>query len=102
MKYLVSDYHATGEGRTICILITKAYPRLVDYKDSKLINSEEFRACREFTENFDSYYLPIAVFLDVEEFFKVYGRYVPLFLETMVHSDIGNLNYAMKFHFNFA
>jgi len=32
MKFVVCDYSATGEGRTICILITYALPRYEDYE----------------------------------------------------------------------
>lgn len=97
MQYLASDYYATGEGRTICFLVTKAYPRREDSS-----NSEKFRAAREFIEQFGGFYAQGMENLPKEEFFKKYKQYLPSFLERLVDEGAGNINYSMKFHLNFS
>ena len=67
LLYLVSDYGATGEGRTISILITYAFPLSHDYATQPswdngtyhkgtLKNTSEERAKREFIEKFDEWF----------------------------------------------
>lgn len=81
MQYLVSDYYATGEGRTVCILITPAVP-----------------ADKEFLELFGDWYIRCAENLPKDVFFEKYGRYLPSFV-----LPIGNayVHYSMKLHINY-
>lgn len=103
MQFLVSNYFATGEGNSVCLLVTKAYPRKEDYlEDGELANSAEFRAAREFIEQFGGFYAMGVENLPKEEFFKKYKQYLPSFLERLVEEGAGNINYSMKFHLNFS
>jgi hypothetical protein len=110
-QYLASDYYATGEGRTICLLITRAYPKEDEYEikpqfvDGQYIpgtlkNSEKFRAAREFIEEF-GHYAQGAENLSKEEFFKKYGKYVSEVVQRVLESDAGNFNFKQRFHFNY-
>jgi hypothetical protein len=116
--FIVADYSATGEGRTISILITRAYPRQADYEQfpsytidpdgkgtfepGRLSNSAEFRAMREFAELFDGYTASGAATLDQETFLKTAGKYVPEFVVRMLEERAGNLHYHSQFHINFS
>lgn len=113
MQFLICDYHATGEGRTVCILITKACPKQEDYISpsyyendvfcpGQLGNSEKFRAAREFLEIFGGFYTRGAENLPKEEFFQKYSKYLPSFLEKIVEEDAGNISYHMQLHVNFS
>jgi hypothetical protein len=97
MQYLASDYYATGEGRTICLLITGAYPRQDDYLDDTLKNSEKFRAAREFLEEFG--HLPEN--LSKEQFIKRYGKFVPDSIQRMLDEPT-NIHFIQRFHYNYA
>ena len=89
--YVVSDYGATGEGRTISILITQ--PRFVDddYKVKPFID-EDFRYYagvlkdghtekvaigRQFIEQFDGFFARGAENMPREKFIENYGKFVP-------------------------
>ncbi len=100
MQYLASDYYATGEGRTICLLITGAYPRQDDYLDDTLKNSEKFRAAREFIEEFD-YFAQGAVNFSKEEFMKRFGQFVPDVIQRMLDKP-ANIHFTQRFHYNYA
>lgn len=91
MQYIVSEYSATGEGRTVCILVTKAYPR--EGMSSKLV------AAKEFLEAFGD--ITYAENLCKDDFLKKYSRYLSPFLEKVLDSDAGNVYYTMKLHLNF-
>src|SRR6056300_641696 len=52
-RYMIADYSATGEGHTVCLMVTQAVPYGDDYpKDGpdkyKALNTQEYRAVREF------------------------------------------------------
>lgn len=116
LQYLVADYYATGEGRTIMILITKAYPREEDYategkfEDGKFTpgilkegHTAKVRAAREFGEKFHGYYLPLAENIEREEFMTLWGHMIPEGVKKATESDdAGNLNYCATFHLNFS
>src|SRR6056297_4078171 len=82
--YVVSDYSATGEGRTVSVLVTRARarrdethndfevePSFTDdgYDPGVEKNTPEFRALREFAEEFNGFYAMGAEVLDRNEFF---------------------------------
>lgn len=88
--YVICDYAATGEGRTVMTLITRAAPRSEDYVnpshfdenghwhfDRTTKNTPEERAVREFKQHFGDYYAIGAEVVDRLEFFDRVGKFVP-------------------------
>lgn len=115
LLYLVSDYSATGEGRTISILITYAFPLSHDYgtqpswdngtyHEGTLKNTAEERANREFTEKFGEWFAIGAEVMDRYEFFHRYGSYVPEYVYKMTDPNSGGpyFHYFSQVHFNYS
>lgn len=115
MQYLVGDYYATGEGRTIMILITKAYPRQEDYAtESKFENgkftpgilkegmTERVRAIREFADQFGPYMAQGVQVLPQVDFLAKWGHMIPEAVKKNIGSDAGNFNFSCSFHLNFS
>jgi hypothetical protein len=117
--YMVSDYSATGEGRTVMILITRARPRydLTDYEVEPSFTEQgydpgiekttpEERALREFSQEFGGYIAMGAETLDRNEFFHRFGNHVPEYLYKMTDPDSENFppgfHYKSEIHFNFS
>jgi hypothetical protein len=114
-QFVACDYFATGEGRTICLLITRAYPKQDDYATEsyfdetgfhlgELKNTAKFRAAREFVEHFGSYYAQGADNLSKEEFIEKFGRFISEVVLKLLNSEDqpGNLSFRQEFHFNFS
>lgn len=118
-QFLACDYFATGEGRTIMLLITRAYPHADDYETPGDYNLEtkvytppvmkkghtpKLIAAREFIEEFGGYYARGAENLPRDEFIAKYGRFLPEPVLKLLNSDDqpGNLNFKQSFHFNFS
>lgn len=119
-QYIFSDYAGTGEGRTMCVLITRAYPKQTDYEvqpdfvtdetgkmvhvPGKLKYSQKFIAAREFKERFGDFYIHFAENLSREDFLTRCGRLLPEMVLKLVNSEDqpGNLYFAQEFHFNFS
>ena len=114
-QFLACDYFATGEGRTVMLLITRAYPRGDDYEtlgdvvDGKFVpgtlkNSAKFRAAREFADEFGGYYLQGAENLSREEFLKRFGNHLPPYTEKILNSEDGpgNFNLKLQIHMNYS
>lgn len=91
--YVVCDYSATGEGRSVMTLVTRALPHSDDYLNPSYIdengrfhydpttkNTPEERALREFKEKFGDYFAIGAEVVDRYEFFDRYGKHVPEYL----------------------
>ena len=117
--YVVADYSATGEGRSVSILITRALPQssLEDYETEPRFtedgfdpgveaNTAEFRAMREFREEFGGFYAMGAETLDRNEFFHCYGKHVPDYLYQITDPDSkhtpASLYYKSQIHLNFS
>lgn len=118
-QFLACDYYATCEGRTIMLLITRAYPRTNDYEtrddffDSNgkfvprtLKNSAKLRAAREFAEEFGGYFLQGAENLPREEFLEKFGHHLPEYVHDILEKEgnerPGNFSYKMQIHMNFS
>lgn len=118
-QFLACDYYATGEGRTVCLLITRAYPHTDDYETSgkfengvytppvmKAGHTPKVIAAREFAEKFGSYMLQGAENLPREEFLKRFGHLLPEFAHKLLAAEgndrPGNFNFSQEFHFNFS
>lgn len=107
--FVASHYYATGEGSTISLLITRAYPRTEDYEDSLdtprvLKTGPAFRALRQFAETFDGFTARGAEIYNHENFMKKYGHHLPAYMAKNLTSDDppGNLNYSSQLHLNFS
>ena len=116
-QFLAADYSATGEGRTICLLITRAYPDKEDYVrdsyfdeegkfvfESETKNTSEYRAKREFVVRFGGFIAEGVEVLEREEFLTRFGRMLPDSVKHMLlNSDQpGNMVFSQEFHFNFS
>ena len=119
-QYIASDYSGTGDGRTICLLITRAYPKSSDYEvePSFITNSDgvmehiagtlkysqKIIAAREFLKRFGEFHTRAAENLSKEDFSTRFGRFVPDTIVNMVASENppGNFFFAQEFHFNYS
>lgn len=113
-QYLFCDYFATGEGRTLCVMITRAYPTGDDYSSGpyfdedgfhlgELKNTAQERAAREFKKEFGYFSIGMEN-LSKEEFITRCGRLLPEMVLKLVNSEDppGNLYFAQEFHFNYS
>ena len=118
-QFLACDYFATGEGRSVMLLITRAYPHTDDYATPGKFEdgvytpptlkkgiSDKTIAAREFADKFGGYYLQGAENLPREEFLKRFGHLLPEFAHKLLDAEgddrPGNFNFAQQFHFNFS
>jgi hypothetical protein len=116
-QFVVCDYSATGERRTICLLITRAYPYSEDYtKQSKFDeqgnwqfcpetkNTAQERAMREFTVKFGGWMSHGAEIVDRKAFLERFGHMLPTPVKNMLETTAypGNMNFAQEFHINFS
>ena len=104
--FMVSDYCATGEGRTVCLMMTQANP---NYPED-FVNSEnnyvpsttkEYRAKRKFKEKFGDWYANRVEFLTREKFFNKYSLFLPQKLVNLKDKPC-SIEYHSELHFNFS
>lgn len=115
--FVACDYSATGEGRTICLLVTRAYPYTEDYVkqswfdeegkwhyEPETKNTPEERALREFTVKFGGWMRQGAEVLDRDEFLKRFSNLLsPVVINMLSTTSIpGNMNFSQEFHINFS
>jgi hypothetical protein len=105
-RFLVSDYCATGEGRTIRILCTQAnLSEKEDFGnepyDYTPRTSKEYRAVREFHKYFGTWSLYGVDFLSREDFFEKYANFLPPALINLKDKQCF-LAYHGELHFNFS
>lgn len=104
-RFLVSDYYGTGEGRTICVLLTQALASATEdfcYEgEYKELTTKDYRAVREFHKYFGTWMLHGLEFVSKEDFFGKYGHLLPPALVELKDKDCF-LNYYSELHFNFA
>jgi hypothetical protein len=84
--FMVSDYYATGEGRTISILITTG--------------EAEYSPIKEFYELFGSHLLLSVEFVPRNFFFETYGNFIPPIIPKII--DLGYFSYQSQMHLNLA
>lgn len=116
-QFIAADYYATGEGRTVCFLITRAYPHTDDYETHGNYNNgvytppvmkpghtDKVRAAREFAEEFGGYYLQVAENLNRDEFLRRFGHLLPGFVENILNDSDqpGNFNFKQSLHLNYS
>lgn len=104
--FMVSDYSASGEGRTVCLMMTTANP---NYPED-FVNSEnnyvpsttqEYRARRKFKEKFGDWYVNGLEFLTKEQFFNKYSLFLPQKLVNL-KDKLCSIEYHSELHFNFS
>lgn len=124
-QFVISDDFATGEGRTVSLLITRAYPKDDDYEEDSRNKSyrdddgkfhfvmptlkegrtPRYRAAREFVEKFGGWAGRGAEFLSRDEFLAKYGRFLPEHVVKFLkdtEDDSGNFNYYSQYHVNYS
>jgi len=111
-QFLVCDYYATGEGRTVCLLITRAYPRADDYEERmggvlKKGRTLKVIAAREFVEEFGGWLARGAENLSRDEFLKRYGHHLPDYVKNNIlelegNDRPGNFHFVQRLHLNFS
>ena len=118
-QFIACDYFATGEGRTVMLLITRAYPHADDYETPgdftdgvytppvmKQGHTPKVIAAREFIKEFGGYYAQGAENLPREEFLKRFGHHLPEYVHNMLalegNERPGNFNFKQSFHMNFS
>lgn len=105
-RFLVRDYGATGEGRTISVLMTQANPYGDDFPSDGPnkyvpITTTEYRAVREFHKYFGTWSLYGVDFLSREDFFEKYANFLPPALVNLKDKQCF-LAYHGELHFNFS
>lgn len=116
MKIIVSEYYATGEGQTISILITSAYPKYDrdyiskpkynletgEYDPGELKYTHEEIAKIEFINLFGTYFAQWAEILTLEQLLQKYEKCVPEMVINILKSKPANLNWYSQIHVNFS
>lgn len=92
--FLVSDYMATGEGRTISFLITQADAMT----EEDTIHSIYYRAIKEFIETHGEFYSNYIEFVPKQVMFERYSNCLPPILQAV--SDRYYYCYYSQFHMN--
>lgn len=117
--FLAIDYFATGEGRSIFLLVTRAYPRREDYEvqpnwDNEtgytpgvLKSTRTDIALREMRDKgCDPYFMEGVEELKREEFLIKYQSVLPEFVVEILNETgkeaPGNFNYYVQLHFNYS
>jgi hypothetical protein len=108
-QFIACDYYATGEGRTVMLLITRAYPHNDDYDENyelKEGRTPKVIAGRQFIEDFGGYFAMGAENLPREEFLKRFGHHLPEYVHKILAvkgaDRPGNFNFKQSLHLNFS
>lgn len=120
VKYycVASVYSATGEGLTISLLVTRAYPKHDrDYKvlpsfDDNGYNPGELKypqekvALLEFAEIFHPFWASGAEVIEQDKFIEKFGEFVPDRIKKLINSEgdmiPGNLQWNTHYHVNYS
>lgn len=127
LHFVVSDYMATGEGSSLCILITMAYPQHDDYDltDNKSHRNEdgsfhfempslkdgitpETIALRQFKEEFGNYHARGAQIMSEKDFLLRHSKHIPEYIVKVIDNQrwpdkaAGNVYYASIVHLNYS
>lgn len=113
--FIINDNYATGEGRTISILITRAYPKYEDYAvrpseengwKGELKYPKELLAIREFSEKFGYWAAKGAESISYLKLLENYKEFIPEIVIRILNAEgnnvPGNFNYFQEFHINYA
>jgi hypothetical protein len=104
--YMVGEYFGTGEGQTICIMLTQASAgHAEDFETSTnkyvACTTKEYRAVREFHEQFGTWMLHGLKFLTKEDFFGNYAYYIPPVMMKLSNQACYKSFYT-RIHYNFS
>ena len=102
--YMVSEYFGTGEGQTVCIMMTQATPYGDDFSEDNRyvpINSKQYRAVRAFHEQFGTWYLHGLKFLSKEDFFTECAYYIPPVMMKLSNKSCFK-DFYTRVHYNFS
>ena len=102
--YMIGEYFGTGEGQTTCIMMTQATPYGDDFDEEHKyvpINSKQYRAVREFHEQFGTWYLYGLKFLSKEDFFGECAYFIPPVMMKLQSAKCFK-NFYTKVHYNFS
>lgn len=117
--FLAIDYYATGEGRSIFLLVTRAYPCREDYEvqpdwddetgytPGVLKSTRTDIALREMRDKgCDPYFMEGVEELKREEFLTKYQSVLPEAVINILNETgnvaPGNFNYYVQLHFNYS
>lgn len=102
--FMVAEYYATGEGRSLSLMVTAAHSRMIDYEDKdykkQLITTRDYRAIREFYERFDEFSTNGVQFYSEYDFISRYLMFLPPTLKDEIQRKRGMIHYYSKFHLN--
>ena len=104
--YMVSEYFGTGEGQTVCIMMTQANPgHPEDFETSTnryvACTTKQYRAVRAFHEQFGTWYLNGLRFLSKEDFFSEYSYYIPPVMMKLSNKSCYK-DFCTRVHYNFS
>jgi len=102
--YMLSEYGATGEGNTVCLMMTQATPYGDDFADGNFyvpVNSKQYRAVRAFHEQFGTWHLHGLRFLSKEDFFTECAYYIPPVMMKLSNKNCFK-EFHTKVHYNFS
>ena len=102
--YMIGEYFGTGEGQTTCILLTQALPYGNDFSEENKyvpINSKQYRAVREFHEQFGTWMLYGLRFLSREDFYTECAYFIPPVMMKLSNAKCYK-NFYTKVHYNFS
>jgi hypothetical protein len=86
-SYAVSEYYATGEGYTVCIMIMPGVYTLDALKG-------------HFSAEFGDWYTVGMQVLAKTEFLSEWGEYIPEHIQILINRDCKMFNYTSQFHIN--
>lgn len=103
--FMSADYYATGEGRTICLMMTQAVPCCeedFEFSENKYVacTTQEYRARRKFVKTFGEFYSKGLDFWTREEFFNKYATHLPESLKLKDQNCF--IEYFSEFYFNYS
>ena len=104
--YMVSEYFGTGEGQTVCIMMTQAVPcHVEDFETSTNryvpCTTQQYRAVRAFHEQFGTWHLHGLRFLSKEDFFSEYSYYIPPVMMKLSNKSCYK-DFHTRVHYNFS
>ncbi len=104
--YMVSEYFGTGEGQTVCIMMTQANPgHAEDFETSTnkyvACTTKQYRAVRAFHEQFGTWHLHGLRFLSKEDFFSEYSYYIPPVMMKLSNKSCFK-EFHTRVHYNFS
>ena len=102
--YMAGEYFGTGEGQTVCIMMTQASPYGDDFTEENRyvpINSKQYRAVRKFHEEFGTWMLYGLKFMSKEDFFGEYSYYIPPAIMKLYNKSCFK-EFHTQVHYNFS